>query len=151
ANNLKLGLVNAEFPNGQDTERAIIFAKFLIGLGNINVGLLFDQGFPADETVNPSTYDFSTLRPYTESLETGRRVMREAIAQAKAAPDFTLPNTWINGTPLTRDQLVRVMYGYLVRSYVQEGRDPAGRAATDWQQVLNLLDSSITVDFTQQA
>ncbi len=149
--NLKLGLVNAEFPNGQDTPRAKVFSKFLIGIGNIHVGLLFDQGFPADETVDPNTYDFTTLKPYTEMLATGRKALRDAIADAKAAPDFTLPTTWINGNPLTRDQFVRVMYAYLLRSYVHEARDPAGRQATNWQLVLNLLDSSITQDFTQQA
>jgi hypothetical protein len=151
ANNLKLGLVSAEFPDGQDTPRAIVFSKFLIGIGNINLGLLFDQGFPATEDDDPATYDFTTLRPYTELLETGRASLRAAIADAKAAPNFTLPETWINGAPLTRDQFVRVMYAYLVRSYVHEARDPAGRAATDWQRVLTLLDSSITQDFTSQA
>ncbi len=151
ANNLKLGLVNAQFPDGQDTPRAIVFSKFLIGLGNIQIGLMFDQGFPATENDDPATYDFTTLKPYTEMLETGRASLRSAIADAKAAPAFTLPTTWINGNALTRDDFVRVMYGYLVRSYAYEARDPAGRAATDWQRILTLLDSAITKDFTAQA
>ena len=151
ANNLRLGTVSAEFPEGQDTQRAIVFSKFLIGLGNLQIGLMFDQGFPADENDSPDTYDFSTLRPYTEMLEKGRASLRAAIADAKAAPAFTLPTTWINGNALTRDDFVRVMYSYLVRSYVYEARDPAGRAATDWQRVLTLMDSGITKDFTAQA
>jgi hypothetical protein len=69
--------------------------------------------------------------------------MREAIADAKAAPDFTLPDTWINGNAVTRDEFVRIMYTYLARSYAYEARFPAGRAATNWQQVLTLLDSGI--------
>lgn len=150
-NKLKLGTTNAEFPNGQDTKRAQVFARFLIGVGNMYIGLVFDQGFPADETDNPATYDY-TLQPYTALLEKGREQLRLAIAEAKAAPNFTLPITWINGQEYTRDQLVRIMYSFLVRSYAYEARTPAQRAATNWQQVLNLLDSGITtVNFQQQA
>lgn len=151
ANGLAIGVQNVEFPQGQDTPRAKIFAKFLIGIGNIYVGLLFDQGFPSDEATNPETYNYQDLRPYTELLEVGRKTLRSAIADAKAAPNFSLPITWINGNELSRDNLVRVMYLYLARSYAYEARDPAGRAATNWQQVLSILDSAITTDQFQQA
>ncbi len=151
-NNLKIGNVSTQFPNGQDTPRARIFSKFLIGIGNIYVGLLFDQAFASDEKTNLETYDYQTLQPYTELLAAGRNTLRTAIADAKAAPNFSLPDTWINGNPLTRDEFVRVMYTYLLQSYVYEARDPAGRAATNWQQVLTLLDSSInTSQFVQAA
>lgn len=150
-NNLRLGTANAEFPDGQDTKRAQVFARFLIGVGNVYLGLVFDQGFPADETDDPATYDY-TLQPYTALLETGREQLRLAIADAKAAPDFTLPITWINGQEYTRDQFVRIMYSFLARSYAYEARTPAQRAATNWQQVLNLLDSGITTrNFQVQA
>ncbi len=151
ANNLKIGNVTTEFPNGVDTPRAKIFAKFLIGIGNVYLGLLFDQAFPSDQNTNPATYDYQNLRPYTELLEAGRATLRETIADAKAAPDFALPETWINGNPITRDELVRVMYTYLVRSYVYEARFPAERAATNWQRVLTLLDSAIVRDQFVQA
>lgn len=150
-NNLRIGAVTADAPNGADTPRALIFSKFLIGIGNVYLGLLFDQGFPSDETTDLQTYDFRDLRPYQEMLEDGRRTLREAIAEAKAAPDFSLPPTWINGNTLSRDNLVRVMYTYLARSYAYEARDVAGRAATNWQQVLNILDSAITTSQFQQA
>ena len=126
------------------------FRRFLIGVGNTYLGLLFDQGFPADASDVPDDFDY-TLQPYTALLEKGREKLREAIAEAKAAPDFTLPPTWINGQAYTRDELVRIMYSFLVRSYAYEARTPEQRAATNWQQVLTLLDSSITRDFVQQA
>ncbi len=151
ANNLRLGNVTSEFPQGTDTERAKIFARFLIGIGNTYLGLLFDQGFPADETDDPEAYDYTFLRPYDELLEKGRESLRSAITQAKSVPDFTLPATWINGNELTRDELVQVMYTYLIRSYVYEARTPEQRAAVNWQQVLGLLDSAIVESQFQQA
>lgn len=150
ANNLALGEITAEAPNGVDTPRARIFARFLMGVGNVYIGLLFDQCFPSDVDDDPETYDY-TLQPYSACLEKGRELLRDAITEAKASPDFVLPLTWINGNALTRDELVRVMYSYLVRSYAYAPRTPAERAAVDWSRMLVLMDSGITSDFFQLA
>jgi hypothetical protein len=149
-NNLELGAITPEAPNGADTPRAKVFAKFLMGVGNVYIGLLFDQCFPYDIDDDPQRYDY-TLRPYTACLDKGRELLRSAIADAKAAPNFTLPTTWVNGNPLTRDELVRVMYSYLVRSYAYAPRTPTERAAVNWQQMLTLMDSGITSNFFQLA
>jgi hypothetical protein len=149
-NQLRLGAITAAAPEGEDTPRAVVFSHFLIGLGNIYLGLLFDQCFPADENDDPEVYRY-VLQPYTACLEKGRASLRTAIQLARAAPDFTLPTTWINGNPLTRDQLVRVMYSFLARSYAYEARTPAQRQATNWNRVIGLLDSGITTNLVQQA
>lgn len=149
-NNLKLGVVDADNPNGADTKRAIVFSRMLIGLGNLYIGLAFDQGFPADATDDPETFEY-VLQPYDAVLAKGREKLRQAIAEAKAAPDFTLPPQWINGQEYTRDELVRIMYSYLARSYAYAPRTPEQRAAVDWQHVLALVDSGITRDFVQLA
>jgi hypothetical protein len=150
AGNLRLGDVTATCPTGCDTPRAKIFAKFLIGVGNVYLGLMFDQGFPANENDLPDGYDY-TLQPYTALLEQGRASLREAIAEAKAANDFSTPVTWINGVSYSRDDLVRIMYSYLARSYAYAPRNPTERAAVNWQQVIGLVDSGITSNFNQQA
>ena len=147
---LKVGPVTAADPNGEDTERDKIFAKFIVALDNIYLALLFDQAYLADEKADPETFVYE-LKPYTEVAALAQKMMRETIAQAKAAKNFSLPPTFINGQTITRDEFVRIMYSYLVRSEVYMPRNPADRAAVNWALVLAQLDSGITKDFAQQA
>jgi hypothetical protein len=147
---LKVGPVTAAAPNGLNTQRAKIFAKFVIALDNLYLALLFDKGFPADEKTDIATYQYE-LKPYTEMAAVAIRLLRETIAEAKAGENFTLPTTFINGQTITRDDLVRIMYSYLVRAEVYMPRTPTERAAVNWALVLAQLDSGITKNFSQQA
>lgn len=147
---LKVGVVTAEDPNGTDTARDKIFAKFMIAINNLYLALLFDQAYLADETANIQTFKYE-LKPYTEVATLAKKMLRETIAEAKAAKDFSLPPTFINGKTISRDEFVRIMYSYLVRADVYMPRSPADRGAVNWAGVLARLDSTITVDFAQQA
>lgn len=147
---LKIGAVDAATPNGADTPRARVFAKFLIGASNIYLGLIFDKAFMNDEKTIPSNYTYE-LKPYQDMLANGTRILREAIAEAKAAPNFSIPGSFINGTPISRDDFVRIMYSYITRAEVYGARTPTDRAAVNWTAVLVRLDSGITRDFAQQA
>jgi hypothetical protein len=147
---LKIGVVNATTPNGADTPRARVFAKFLMGVSQIYIGILFDQGYATDEKTNAQTFD-NSFTPFAGVSANGVRLVREAIAEAQRGPAFTLPTTWVNGQAITRDQLVRIMYSYLVRAEVYTPRTPADRERVNWSGVLARLDSGITVDFGQQA
>jgi hypothetical protein len=150
ANNLKYGTVNATTPNGSGTPMRLIFAKFIIALGTLKHGLDFDKVFITDEDT-PMGFRGETFSPYKDVLIEARRQLREVIADARATADFTFPTNWIAGRPLTRDELIRVCYSYLVRSEAYEGRTPTERAASNWAAILARLDSGITRDFAQQA
>ena len=142
---VKIGL------NSEDTPRASVFAKMMLGLGHVYLGLLFDQAFITDENTNPETYNYE-FSPYPQVIAHGIKLLEEAITEARAAPtNFTLPTSWINGQTVTRDDLVRVMYSYIVRALVYAPRGPTERAAVDWNRVLTLLPQGITKDFQVQA
>jgi hypothetical protein len=147
---LKIGVVDAANPTGTDTPRARVFAKFIMGISNIYLGILFDQAFLNDEKTDPNNYQY-VLKPHTEILASGVRLLREAIAEAKAAPNFSIPSTFINGQTITRDDFVRIMMSYIVRAEVLSPRNPTERAAVNWALVLAQLDSGITKNFSQQA
>lgn len=147
---LKVGTIDATTPNGADTPRARVFAKFLIGVSNIYLALLYDQAYVNDEKTVPETFKYE-LRPNAEVMASGIRILREAIAEAKAAPNFSIPTTFINGQTITRDEFVRVMLSYIIRAEVYAPRTPAERAAVPWATVLVQLDTSITKNFGQQA
>lgn len=151
ANNLKFGTVNATTPDGADTPRIKIFSKFIIAISQLYIGLEFDKGFITDVTTPGAITDGSQLKPATEVVANAIQQLRGVIADAKAAPNFTLPTTWINGRAITRDELVRIAYGYIIRGEVYAARTPAQREAVNWALVLAQLDSGITTDFVQQA
>lgn len=147
---LKVGTVDATTPNGADTPRARVFAKFLMGVSTVYLGLLFDQAYLHDENTNPATYTYE-LKPHPQVRANGVRLLREAIAEAKAAPNFSIPSTYINGQTIGRDDFIRVMYSYITRAEVYSARNPTERAAVLWTAVLARLDSGITKNFSQQA
>jgi len=148
---LKVGLVTAAIPEGTDTQRSRVFAKFMIGVNTIYLGMLFDQAYLTDEKTDPATVVYE-LKPYQQVTDNGIRILREAIAEARAARDFTLPANLINAQTFTRDEFIRVMQSYIIRARVYNARTPAERAAVNWGQVLAQLDSGIvTRNFAQQA
>lgn len=146
-NNLKFGTINAANPNGVDTPSRKIFARFIIAASQLQLALLHDQAYITD-TITPGfnqiVQDFS---PWPEVLANAKAQLYAAIAEARAAPNFTLPLLFVNGVAVTRDELVRVMYSMLVRADVYSPRTPAQRAAVNWQAVLARLDSGIVRDF----
>lgn len=149
-NNLKFGAVNATTPDGADTPSRLIFAKFIIAINTLKHGLYFDQAFITD-TATPYGERGTDLSPSAEVLAAARAQLREVIAHARAVPNFTWPTTFINGRSITRDELVRICYSYLVKADVYSARNPTQRAAAPWAAILARLDSGITRDFGRQA
>lgn len=149
----KYGAVNATTPDGADTPRLKIFAKFIVAVSTIRLGMANDSAYITDMTTDAKAPQ--TLSGYSAVLTAGIAKMREVIAEAQAAPNFTFPITWINATAarggISRDELVRVAYSYIVRAQVYGARNPAERAAVNWSLILAQLDSGITRDFGEQA
>lgn len=146
-NNLKFGPVTTATPDGRDTPSRKIFARMIIAASQLQLALLMDKAYITD-TITPGFNQIvQELSPWPEVLDNAKAQLRAAIAEARSAPDFTLPTLFINGRPATRDELVRAMYSLLVRADVYSPRTPTQRAAVPWQAVLARLDSGITRDF----
>ena len=150
-NQLKFGTINAATPNGADTPNRKVFAKFIIAISQLKLALTIDQAYITD-TITPALNQTDVeLRPWPQVLANAKAQLRVAIAEAQAGPNFTWPALFINGRTITRDELVRVMYSFLVRADVYSPRNTTDRAAVDWAAVLARLDSGITRDFGFQA
>ncbi|MES2523117.1 MAG: hypothetical protein V4617_10490 [Gemmatimonadota bacterium] len=148
---LRFGALTDAAPNGEDTPRVRIFAKFLIAISHYQLALRFDQGFLQTVSTNIDTLKAADLKPSAQVLAHTITLLREVIAEAKAGPNFTIPATWINGQTITRDEFIRIAYSYIVRANVYYPRNPAQREAVNWANVLVLLDSTITKDFLVKA
>ncbi len=150
ANALKFGAINTTTPDGADTPSRLIFAKFIIAINTLKHAQYFDQAFITD-TATPQGEKGTALSPAALVLTKAKEQLRNVIAHANAVPAFTLPALFVNGRAITRDELVRICYSYLVRADVYSPRNPAERAAVNWAAVLARLDSGIIRDFGHQA
>jgi len=159
---IKVGTITAAAPNGTDTPRARAFARFVLGASDVYLGIMFDKAFIADEHTDLAYLanefkpaDFKEkFHPYPEVLAAGIAQLQQGIADAKAAPtNFTLPIEWVNQQTINRDELVRIMNGYVLRAIVYGARTPAEREKVDWNKVLELTQAPnvITKDFGAQA
>jgi len=150
-NQLKFGTINATTPDGADTPNRKLFAKFLIAISQLRLALTIDQAYITDSITPGLSQSNVELRPWPEVLANAKAQLNVAIKEAQAGPNFTWPALFINGRTITRDELVRVMYSFLVRADVYSPRNATGRAAVNWGAVLARLDSGITRDFGWQA
>ncbi len=128
---------------GYDTAQLKAFAKMNQGLMHGTLSLIFDQAFVFDETVDLEN-DALELRPYMEVNQEAIRMLEEARAIAR---DNQFSISWIWGVDLSSQDMIQLINSFIARFMVQVARDPAERAAVDWNTVVDLVEAGITVDF----
>lgn len=141
---MKIGPVDAEYPNGRYTHRARTWAKLIQGMGHVYAGLYFDKGRVVDEKVPLDEYS-TDFRPYQEVIAHGVKQLEEAVALANAAASDTLtsPTNWVNGFSYKYGDVAKLANSFIARALVYGARNPQERAAADWNRVLNLVNSGI--------
>ena len=156
---VRVGVVNAASPSGADTPRARVWSRFMLGASQVYLGIYFDKAFATDETsdlsflqgeIQPGQFPLE-FTPYRAMAAFGVRQLEQAVAEARRAPtNFTLPLEWVNQQTINRDELVRILNGYIVRGLVYWARTPQERAQVDWNKVLELTapGNVITRDFS---
>jgi hypothetical protein len=129
--------------DGEDTQRALTFAKFIQGISLGLVALMFDQGAILDESTDIETVSFS---PYAEVMAAAIDKLNEVIQLANAN-SFTTPDNWMSGEH-TNTEIAQLAHSYIARFMAGVARTPAERAAVDWSSVRSHVDQGITEDFT---
>ena len=133
---------------GYNTTRLKAFAKMNQGLMHGTLSLLFDQAFIVDETVDLGT-DILELQPYTEVNQAAITMLDEARAMAASGSfEYTAADDWIYGLTVDNERMVRIINSFVARFMVQVARNPAERAAVNWAEVMNRVDSGIVEDFS---
>jgi hypothetical protein len=128
--------------DGEDTQRAIFFAKFVQGIAHGGLALLFDQAFIVDENTDLETAE---MQPYTEVMSAAMTKLQEALSIAETN-SFTLPENWMSGQR-TNTELAEVIHGYMARFMAQVGRNPSERAAANWSAIIDHA-SKLSADHT---
>jgi len=120
--------------DGKDNPRAKAFAKFVQGISHGFLGCFIDKAFIFTEDVDLETTQLE-LKPYNEVVQAAVQMLEECI-QICESNSFTLPDTWINGLPLTSTELAQLAHSYIARFLLQVARSPEERAQTDWNKIL---------------
>ena len=126
-----------------DCDRAHAFAKFIQGLGHAFLGLMFDQGFIFDETVDLATDDLEMVN-YPNLIAAAETYFTAAATEANGAA-WSLPSSWIRGNPVTAANFARFANSHLARTLYMSAREPAEYAALPWDEIRDLITEGINV------
>lgn len=129
--------------NGEDTERAIAFGRFVQGLALGHLALLYDQAFIVDETTD---LESATLQGYGEIMAAAISKLEMAIS-ASQANSFDVPPSWMAQVGMSNTELAQLAHSYIARFMTQVGRNASERAAVNWASVISHLDAGITEDY----
>jgi hypothetical protein len=139
-------------PSGADeTPRALAFGKFVQGITLGYLALYYDQAIIVTEDMDLELMDPRAFVPYREVQAEALGLLDEAIGIAQANT-FSIPGSvdWINGVPLSNQDLIRLINTYKARLLAYMPRSWDERMAVDWAEVLRLVDAGITQDFAPQ-
>lgn len=143
-----------EIGGGDDTHRAITFAKFMQGLALGTLALQYDQAFVLTEATDLGTPEepiTPPLQPYNEVADAAIAELQQAINLA-GQEDFTIPEGWVGEVAdIDSEGLAQLAHTYIARIMANTPRSVAERDAVDWDAVLSHLDQGITSDFLVQA
>lgn len=138
------------------TARARWFGRLMNGICHVYAGLLFDQGYTIDEsfdTQDPDQDFASMLRPHPEVTAFGIQQLEMAIAEMEAAPNATIPATWINRPEsdlVTKADLIKFAHSMIARALIYEARTPQQREDAEWDRAVAHIEDGITEDFYVQ-
>ena len=129
-----------------NTERAVVFGKFIQAMSLANLAVIYDKAFVVDETVE----DVNSLEllAYDQVWAAADAKFGEVIQMASGA-GFTIPSTWVafNGD-WSGSYMAEVARAYRARYRTQVPRTPSEREAVDWSAVLQAASAGLSKDFS---
>jgi hypothetical protein len=132
-----------------NTQRLLAFARFMMGMSHLYIGLLFDSAAIVNEDVDLTVPSPQPLRPYTEVLDSAVRWLEEAASIAENN-SFSFPlneGQWVFNTAFNNQRLAEVAYAYAARALVYGARTPEERLNADWGKVKEVLAKAARADF----
>jgi hypothetical protein len=119
------------------------YGKFVQGLGHAALAMFYDQAFILNEETDLTQAQEPVS--YQEVMTEALGELDEAIARCNTA--FTLDYNWMSAD-VDNQLLARLAHSYKARFRAQMARNPAERAAVDWDAVITDADAGVTEDFT---
>jgi hypothetical protein len=129
------------------TARARAFAKIVQGIAHGYLALLYDSALVVDEDTDLEQLDPTAFLPYPEVAAAALTMLDQGIAIANQTT-FQVPGTvdWINGIPLSNQELARMANSYAARILAYTPRTPQERGQVDWDEVMDRVDDGLQFD-----
>lgn len=128
-----------------NTERLVLFGKFVQAIAFSNLAVIFDQAFIVDESVE----DIAALelQPYDQIWAHALTLYDEVISSAERGA-FTIPAAWV-GFQGDWDgaRMAEVARAFRTRYSTQVARTPAERDALNWSAILADAQMGISETF----
>ncbi|HEU5218743.1 MAG TPA: hypothetical protein VFU23_08785 [Gemmatimonadales bacterium] len=144
------------FGSAAEDARNRAFAEFLRGLSLGYLAIVYDSAaiIKADDPLTPAnTAEPGELSSYKEVMIEALSALDKSIVAANAsagatgANGFPLPANWMfTVTSMTAPEFIKVVHSYAARLRAQNARNPAERAAVDWDKVIADAQAGITAD-----
>lgn len=139
------GLRIQEGPDEPDnTERLVLFGKFVQAIAFSNLAVIFDKAFIVDENVE----DIAALelQPYDQIWAKAQELYAEVISGAERGA-FTIPSSWVGfAGDWDGARMAEVARAFRTRYSTQIARTPAERDALNWSSIL--ADASMGISET---
>ncbi len=148
----RLVAANGTLGSVAQNARARAFGYYILGQALGYLAIAYDSAAivtPATPTTEiPELSGASAVGATALQMLDSAVVIASSAAATNGGNGFPLPNTWINGQAITRDQFVRLARSYKARIRAGVARTPTARAAVDWAAVIADATNGITADFT---
>ncbi len=132
--------------------RGKAFGYYILGQALGYLSLAYDSAAivtpatPSD--VVPSLSSAAAVNAAALAMLDSAIATANAPAATSGSNGFPLPNTWLNGQSVTRDQFIQLARSYKARIRAGVARTPAQRAAVNWTEVIADANAGIKSDFT---
>lgn len=129
--------------NDEDvTDHLVNTAKFIRGMCQSYIGLLYDKGYIMDENTDPITVEFST---YGEMIASGLEDLQDVLNNTPS--DYKL--RLYEGYNINRDDFIKLVNTYMAKFIMGKARTSA--ETVDYAEVLTHINNGITTDFNPPA
>lgn len=128
-----------------NTQRGVIWGKFVQGWSYLFLASVFDKAFLVDETTDLEAGGLETV-DYMQVYQFGMQKIQECLTLC-AQHDVEFPETWWPGNNYTNEDLAKICHSLIARFMAGVHRDEAGRNGADWATIREHCQQGITEDF----
>lgn len=129
--------------NDEDvTDHLVITSKFIRGMSQGYIGLLYDKGYIVDENTDPAILEFST---YEEMINSGLEDLQDVLNNTPSNYELRL----YEGYNINRDDFIKLVNTYMAKFIMGKARTSA--ETVDYNKALTHINNGITADFNPPA
>lgn len=130
---------------GNDTKMVESFCYFIQGATLGYLGLVYDQAYIVTEETTREELLTLPPSPYADVINASIKALNKSIEVANNN-NFTVPDSWINGTEYSSTELSQLANGFAARFLVYAPRNSTENSQINWMKVLDYANQGLKRD-----